>query len=38
MQAEPVIAPPAEHAADWAQRKHDEETIERLQLGWLELD
>jgi hypothetical protein len=38
MQAEPVVAAPAKHTADWPQRKQNQQTIERSQLGWFEFD
>lgn len=38
VEGEPVISPPAEHAADRTQREHAEQTIVGAQLRWLEFD
>lgn len=38
MQSNPVVSPPAKHAAHWPQCKHAEKAVIRSQFGWLELD
>jgi hypothetical protein len=36
MKSKPVVPPPAEHAANWPQRKHTEQSVEGTQLGLFE--
>jgi hypothetical protein len=38
LKCQPVVTPPAEFAADRAQREHAEQAVERAQLGLFEFD